>query len=569
MSFKKKNPKLVVFKNLIVTSPKLHRFGNKKIIHLISKLLFSSSHFVLNKKQFLTAYVWFFTRKSLFSLQDEENNNHTNNCFHAMSLKYLRSSSKDLTKDLKTEALNKKVIRKALKNYVTYYLKDFHKKENFNIGIRYLRQRQETTLPKIFFEPWKKSTLSATKRQHWLKTTYNRYQNLRFSDQIDFFRTYMGQIIGNFYSKKANWHFPYHKPLPRTYLKFRFSHTKGWWYENLVQRTQNPRSAKRFLLDRPKTAFQIHWTQQKQEPWKNSLLFKRALYAGFGEDYRKENKFSPIKIKDYLRSKNPRREKRNRLYVRANFLLNNFRQRYRIRADKFMRIKQVVSKIVHPFYGHLRPKQMQILLKKSKNLKTNKLGLHEIVLSRLENRLDVVVFRLNLAPSILWARRLIKAGLIFVTPARSDFLWESMYRGLKKLSFPLKLRDPKSLYTRTYWNFTQEDWVEFKFLGQPKKKISYLLQPGDLIQCAPGTSLNHFKTQSWLCRKPIPGHLLIQKKKNYVWHWHLEQFKKQTFKSWEQSSESIFSAIFLNSPQYRDLDMKDRIKESFLRWAMF
>jgi hypothetical protein len=293
--------------------------------------------------------------------------------------------------------------------------------------------------------------IPSTKRQHWLKTTYNRYQNLRFSDRIDFFRTYLGQIISKFYSKQANWHLRYHIPLGQTYFKFRFSHTKGWWYENLVQKKQNPRSAKRFLLERPKTAFQIHWTQQKQEPWKNSLLFKRALYSGFGEDYRKENKFSPVKIKDYLRSKNPRREKRNRLYIRANFLLNNFRQRYRIRADKFMRIKQVVSKIVNPFYGHLRPQQIQSLLKKGKKIKTNSLGFHELILSRFENRLDVVVFRLNLAPSILWARRLIKAGLIFVTPANSDFLWESMYRGLKKLSFPLKLRDPKSLYTKTYW----------------------------------------------------------------------------------------------------------------------
>jgi hypothetical protein len=49
-------------------------------------------------------------------------------------------------------------------------------------------------------------------------------------------------------------------------------------------------------------------------------LFKRALYSGFGEDYRKENKYKPVKIKNYLRRKNPRREKRNRLYARGNSL---------------------------------------------------------------------------------------------------------------------------------------------------------------------------------------------------------------------------------------------------------
>jgi ribosomal protein S4 len=150
-----------------------------------------------------------------------------------------------------------------------------------------------------------------------------------------------------------------------------------------------------------------------------------------------------------LRTKNPRRQKRNRLYARANFLLNNFRQRYRIRADKFMRIKQVASKILYPFYGHLRDRQVKKIVKKSKRIKAKNLSSQEILLSHFESRLDVVVYRLNLAPSILWARRLITAGLVFVTPAQSCSVWEGLYYGLKKLSFPLKLRDPKNLYTKT------------------------------------------------------------------------------------------------------------------------
>lgn len=146
------------------------------------------------------------------------------------------------------------------------------------------------------------------------------------------------------------------------------------------------------------------------------------MYSGFGEDYRKENQFQVLKIKNYLRSKNPRQEKRNRLYTRANFLLNNFRQRSRIRADKLARIKQVASKILRPFYGHLRPQQIKQIVKKSKNTKSTVLSCNEVILSHFENRLDVVVYRLNLAPSILWARRLIKAGLVFVTPESSSLL---------------------------------------------------------------------------------------------------------------------------------------------------
>jgi ribosomal protein S4 len=41
------------------------------------------------------------------------------------------------------------------------------------------------------------------------------------------------------------------------------------------------------------------------------------------------------------------------------------------------------------------------LYKKNRVLKSNKLTSNEILLNRLENRLDVVVYRLNLAPTIL------------------------------------------------------------------------------------------------------------------------------------------------------------------------
>ena len=130
-------------------------------------------------------------------------------------------------------------------------------------------------------------------------------------------------------------------------------------------------------------------------------MFKRALYEGFGERLRKENKFQSLKIKPYLRHKNPRREKRNRLYHRNNILLSNFRQRFRIRANKAARIKQIAGKILRPFYGNLRQKQMRGILKKSRTRKSKYVTSNEMVLSHFENRLDVVIYRLNLAPTIL------------------------------------------------------------------------------------------------------------------------------------------------------------------------
>jgi ribosomal protein S4 len=130
-------------------------------------------------------------------------------------------------------------------------------------------------------------------------------------------------------------------------------------------------------------------------------LFKRAIYSGFGEDLRKENKFQSIKIKPYLRRKNPRYEKRNRIYHKVTLLLANRRQKFRIKADKTARIKQVTSKVLFPFYGNLRLNQRQQIIKKSRLIKSKKLSSNELILLHFESRLDVVIYRLNLAPTIL------------------------------------------------------------------------------------------------------------------------------------------------------------------------
>jgi ribosomal protein S4 len=78
------------------------------------------------------------------------------------------------------------------------------------------------------------------------------------------------------------------------------------------------------------------------------------------------------------------------------FYLNN-----QIRKKKFNRIKKILTKIYLPFYGNLNEKQLTALLKKNKKKKSKFLNKNETILSSLENRLDVVVYRLNLAPNIL------------------------------------------------------------------------------------------------------------------------------------------------------------------------
>lgn len=486
-------------------------------------------------------------------------------------------------------------------------------------SMRALRHMVKSKLPRLFFKPWKKIKLTWTEKQKWLHVAYNRYRSLRLKDRVDFFRTYIGRLLlatelasygypkSNFcwlsklelqrklkreLQKKlqkrlqkrkktldkqrlerliklhhSRFYFGSKISAKKNYYRLMTIHRRGWWYENLIQKRKKPLSAKKFTLDRPKTAFQSFWKQQKREPWKDSLLFKRALYSGSGEILRKENKFRYLKMRSYLRYKNPRYEKRNRLYQRNTKLLANFRQRNRIRADKAARIKQIAGKILRPFYGHLGFKQMTKLVKKSKRLKSKLISRNEVLLNHLENRLDVVVYRLNFAPSILWARRLIWGGSIFVTNLKKTHFWDLMYSSLKKFAFPLKLRDPKKLYSHTLWK-PHRQLAKYKFLGEPNKKISYLVQPEDIIQCTGGILMNNFKSDFTLLQKPIPSHLLTLPKDKLVWSMRFQQYQRHSFKEWEQVTDTVKSAVFLHPVQFEDLGPKDRVQESFFRWAI-
>jgi len=206
--------------------------------------------------------------------------------------------------------------------------------------------------------------------------------------------------------------------------------------------------------------------------------------------------------------------------------------------------------------------------KKSKAIKSQFLSSNEVMLNHLENRLDVVVYRLNLAPSILWARRLISSGAIFVTNSKKTIMWEFMYSAFKKIAFPLKLRDPKNLYSQKLWNKRSQYWTRLKFFGRPQKKIAYLVQPDDIIQCSSGISFNNFKTKSYLRHKPHPSHLLASKNSQFYWDWGFQQYEQKTFNSWEQDSEKVTVAIFLHAPRFLDLSSNDRVKESFFRWTV-
>lgn len=506
--------------------------------------------------------------------------------------------SKQRRKKIWTNLINK-WVRKFL--WLAYNIRTRRTNKSFELHkkLRFLNHTLKSKLSYLFFQPWKKVRLPLTKKQRWLRVNYAKYRSLPIKDRSDFFRTYIGKLIltteiNSDFDGKTHWlsehqfrwqgrwidddaytflvqqNIELSKPRYTENAALLRLHQKAWWYENLIQKRKPSKSLRKFVLNRPNTAFQIHWKEHKSAPWKNSLWFKRALYAGFGEQLRRENKFRSLKIRPYLRRKNPRKEKRNQLYKRSQHLLNNFRERSRIRADKKTRIKQLVGKILLPFYGHLTRKQFQHLVKRSQKQKSKTLTSNEVLLSHCENRLDVVLYRLNLAPSILWARRLILSGAVFITKEQHAKTWELMYASFKQIAFPLKLRDPKELYSYIVSDDYYTDFyfygIQYKFLGVPQRKTSYLVKPGDVIQCASGMFLNDFKFNTSLFRKPLTSHLLTFTKPKAFWHFRFNRSLSKTFNSWDQIREKRTAAVMLHNPTFADLRWNDRVNEAFLKW---
>ena len=472
----------------------------------------------------------------------------------------------------------------------------FHEQKEIK-EIWLLNQRLKSKLSPFFFKPWiKNQTRSLTKRQKYLKSISWQIQNeYSFKKRKDFLKTSFGEILKithlhselkralwisghllfkykkikrwnrkRVYIKKIPWVLV--KPHEKQYQKLRISMQKGWLYENLLKR-KSSKNAKHFLLDRPKTAFQNHYKHQKKEPWMDALLFQRWAYFGFIEKYKKENKKRNLKCKNYLRKWNPRFQKRNQLYWWRRKLLFTFYKKNWIEKGKAQRIQQIIGKIYLPFYGNLKKKQFENISKKKKKIKSQFLNKNETILSSLENRLDVVVYRLNLAPNIWWARRLIQEGFIFVNNIFSFSAWISVYGQLKYLSFPLKLRDPKKLYQTNFWN-PNKTISQFKFLLKPNKKIHYLVQKGDLIQSAKSLSINNFKNNTRLLKKPIPKHLFTITKTKFQWNNSVKAPESYSSSKWRAPKQQT-SALFLFHARFPDLALNGRIQELFFRWITF
>lgn len=363
----------------------------------------------------------------------------------------------------------------------------------------------------------------------------------------------------------------YSKPKVTKRLKLR--QKLGWYYTNLTYM----KYASRRIFERTKKVYPYvllssFWRAYKKAPWLEYLQSKSHLYAGRLGRQRRElkwlQKFAWI---PYLRKKKPFFQKKNQLYKRRNNLLFSYWTRGLIKKKKMARIKNILSKTILPFYGHLNQKQFISIKKKVQRKKTKHISRDDLFLGHFERRLDVVVYRLNLAPTIYWARKLITDGAVFLCSIFNKYSWDKLHAPLKKFHYPLKLRDPLNLYKKTvlavYEDIRKINKRKLVFLP-PLTQIDYLVKPGEIIQCAPGASLNQFKTNHVLWKKPIPKHFLhfsdlTETQKD----WQFQQ-NKISAKATSVHNHTIVATIIF-PPSYDHLLKSDRVNRQFLNWIAF
>lgn len=473
--------------------------------------------------------------------------------------------------------------------------------------LKQLRISVLSKLPKIVFKPLGKYTKAYTKltpKQEWIAnqiTWWNMKRSTKKTFGIDFFKTMLGQRFLLAYRPKYQLQFRNYRPnwikivtswnymrLSRrvTARKMQSISKRAWFYTNHTFPKRVPYYFQKNTVTKvyPFNRFKPNWRVRPNSPWITSLVSKRNLYSGFLTSERREfkwlQKFSWI---PQLRNKWDKFQKKNKLYYYRHRLLYDRQLRHVVHTDKKARIKQILAKSTLPFYGHLRLKQFARLKEKAQIKKTRFLSREDIHLGSVERRLDVVVYRLNLAPNIMWARRLIQDGSIYVSASGANQAksFEKMYADYKQNTYPLKLRDPQNLYKKTLWqiydlparmridkskkNPIRTRHVKLKFLLEPLRNINYLTQPGDVILCAPGALHNQYKTNKVLWQKPIPTHLLTYSNLTET----KTAFKSrsnafQPYSRKEQTSTNV--GVVLHYPTFRDLHPTDRIQKSFMRW---
>ena len=313
-------------------------------------------------------------------------------------------------------------------------------------------------------------------------------------------------------------------------------------------------------------ANQLHWIRNEREPWLSPLIFKRSLFSNMYENKRKENKEIAQDVKIYSRLKNPLRTKRFFLYKSYDKLICRFGTKGKFNLKKKSRAYQIITKNVSPFYGGLTHKQFINIWGKSKKKKSTLEINNDIFLNQFESRLDVLVYRLNLAPTILWARRLIWEGAIVINTLDKRKNWNTLHSKSKIYTFPLKLRDPKKIYSQTYW-IASKWYSKGKFFLTPIRNEAYKVQQGDIIQYNPLANISKSKIQSFLFKRGLNKNILRSAEPIEYWYWQNKSRHIINLGRNQQEIDQGNTFYLLFNSRHTDLANKqDRIKELFLNW---
>lgn len=441
--------------------------------------------------------------------------------------------------------------------------------------------------PILKFKPWEIPLPNTTIRSSWLEKAYDQYKSMAKNKSYSFLKTLVGHLLLNSHKETYNnirwviaselWKryrfarvkISFDSAWQREVIKMSQSLCHSWWYDNLrhhvKESTRNTLNTSGLL----KKLYQLFWIRDLREPWLSPLIFKRGLFSTMLQIKRKQNKETVQEMKLYTRIRGPMQTKRFRLYQQYEKLVYNPWMKGKLKTKKMARTYQIVGKIVSTFYGRLNRRQFQKIWKKTRKKKSSFHSHNDIFFSTFERRLDVLVYRLNFAPTILWARRLIWEGAIFVTNPEELHDWIQIYSNLKVHAFPLKLRDPKKLYYNECW-IPIEWYSKPKFFLDPIQNENYLVQPNEIVQYNPAATPNKFKVHPFLYQKGIQKNFLSLTPQTEYWRWRTKSILElQLGKSRQDITQT--NAVFLTfDPQHADLENReDRIKERFLSWVIF
>jgi hypothetical protein len=475
----------------------------------------------------------------------------------------------------KRKFMNSKWFFQNLNNQKHFLQKKKKLKFKFKFWRRYkklisIRYKNRAIPSVIRHRSWETPFPNTEKRINWLTQGYEKYQLMSKKKSYQFFKGLFGYILLKSYKKLTKFKASnlFMLSWQKEMLNLSNSLAQAWWYENI--RNQIKESEQLTITHRApiKHLSHLFWTEDIRKPWLSPLIFKRGLINAMLEPRTKENKDEIQQRKIYKRFKSPTQTKKFNLYQWYENLLSKKWLIQKHRKKKIARFYQIITKVVSPFYGHLKKKQFKRIWHKNKKIKSYWQTQSDNFFATFERRLDILVYRLNYAPTILWARRLIWEGAIFVSNFEEMTNWSQMYSHLKIYNFPLRLRDPKNIYCYTYWN-PSRNYSKNKFFLEPIIKENYKVKLNEIIQYNPHANNNLYKIKTSLFQKGIQKNTLIGNSKidSYNWkrkaptHFHLGIEKQEIL----QTNTSLL--IF--NPQYNDLTNKqDRIQESFLNWII-